>query len=79
MFCQKLHESDWAETETSRNPNVCYKIFLKIFLSLYDEYFVIKMIKLKTKDMQSPWITTGIKKSSKHKQRLFEKFLKTKK
>ena len=29
MFRQKLHETDWAETETSRNPNVCYKIFLK--------------------------------------------------
>ena len=27
--------------------------------------------------MQSPWITTGIKKSSKHKQHLFEKVLKT--
>ena len=27
--------------------------------------------------MQSPWTTTGIKKSSKHKQRLFEKVLKT--
>ena len=44
-------------------------------MSLYDEYFPIKIIK--TKDIQSPWITTGIKKSLKHKQRLYEKFLKT--
>ena len=77
MFRQKLHETDWAEIETSRNPNMCYKIFLKKFMSLYDEYFSIKIIKLKTKDIQNPWITTGIKKSSKHKQRLHEKFLKT--
>ena len=34
MFHQKLHETDWAETETSRNRNVCYKIFLKKFVSL---------------------------------------------
>ena len=45
-------------------------------MSFYDEHFSIKMIEPKTKDIQSPWITTGIKKSSKHKQRLYEKFLK---
>ena len=52
-------------------------LFEKKIRSLYDEYFPIKIIKLNTKDIQSPWIATGIKKSSKHKQRLYEKFLKT--
>ena len=32
----------------------------------------------KAKDLKSPWITNGIKKSSKHKQRLYNKFLKNK-
>ena len=27
--------------------------------------------------MEIPWITTGIKKSSKHEKRLYKKFLKT--
>ena len=40
-------------TEISRNPNVRYKIFLKKFTSLYDDYFPIKIIKLKTKDIQN--------------------------
>ena len=31
---------------------------------------------MKVKDLESPWITRGIKKSSKHSQRLNEKFLK---
>ena len=31
----------------------------------------------KIKDIQSPWIKSGIKKSSKHKQRPYDKFLKT--
>ena len=35
-------------------------------MSLHDEYFHIK---LKTKDIQSPWIRTEIKESSKHKKR----------
>ena len=52
MFCQKLHKTDWVEIEISRNPNVCYKIFFKKFMSLYDEYFPIKIIKLKTKELK---------------------------
>ena len=35
------------------------------------------MIKLKAEEIQSPWLTSGIKKSSKRKQSLFEKFLGT--
>ena len=43
---------------------------------MYDKHFPLKKIKLKTKDLKSPWITAGIKKSSKQKQRLYTKFLK---
>ena len=31
---------------------------------------------IKAKDLQSPWITNDIKKSSKHKQCLYNKFIK---
>ena len=33
-------------------------------------------MKMKTKDLECPWITKGTKKSSKKKQRLYSKFLK---
>ena len=33
---------------------------------------------MKTKNLNSPWTTKGIKKSSRKKQRLYEKFLKNK-
>ena len=33
---------------------------------------------MKTKNLNSPWITKGIKKSSRKKQHLYEKFLKNK-
>ena len=46
------------------------------FSDLYETYFPKKQIKLKSKDLQSPWITNGIKKSFKGKQRLYEMFLK---
>ena len=39
-------------------------------------FFPMNKMKIKTKDLKSPWITKGIKKSSKKKQRLYSKFLK---
>ena len=59
-------------------PNKAYDNFMSIFSHLYDEHFPIRKIKLKLKDIQSPWITKGIKKSSRMKQRLYEKYLKNK-
>ena len=75
MFCQRLYETDWAEVEISRNKNVCQKLFFKIFMFLYDEYFPIKRVKLLSKDINSNWMTIGIKKSSKHKQHMYGKIL----
>ena len=77
LFKQKLYETSWDDTEVSQNPDEVYKSFLKKISDLYDAYFPKKQqIKLKSKDLQSPWITNGIKKSSKWKQSLYEKFLK---
>ena len=51
--------------------------FLKSFLLFTKTFFPRKKIKLKIKDIHSLWVTSGIKKSSKCKQRLYEKILKT--
>ena len=42
---------------------------------MYEEYFPIRKI-IKPKRALSPWITNGTAKSSKQKQKLYEKFLK---
>ena len=76
LFKQKLQETSWDDIEASRNSDEAYKSFLNKFSDLYDSYFPKKQVKLKSKDLQSPWITNGIEKSSKRKQRLYEKFLK---
>ena len=54
--------------------NVC-AVFLKIIWSLYDKCFPKKKIKLKPKAQCRPCIMKGIRKSSKKKQRLYEKLL----
>ena len=75
-FAQNLYESNLNEIESIPNPNDAYSIFLEKFRTMHDKHFPLKKIKLKTKDLKSPWITAGIKKSSKRKQRLHTKFLK---
>ena len=70
-FKQKLHETKWVGIISFQYPDDAYKTFLKRFSTLYDTYFPEKKIKLKNKDLQSPWITKGIRRSSKRKQRLY--------
>lgn len=70
-FKGKLYETYWKETKASKIPDEAYATLL---LSGMKNFFLRK-IKLKAKDLKSPWIIRDIKKSSKHKQRLHEKFL----
>ena len=72
-FNQALYESHWVDIETCDNSSECYKLFLKNSYYL-QKSFSRKKIKLKVKDIQSPLITSGIKKFSKPKQGLYEKF-----
>ena len=58
--------------------NESYDQFIKMFSFIYDDCFPKKVIQIKIKNLLSPWITKSIKKSSKRKQKLYEKFLKKK-
>ena len=56
--------------------NEAYIESLEIFAKLYEEYFPIRKIKIKSKRALHRCITNGIAKSSKRKQELYENFLK---
>ena len=58
--------------------NEIYDTFLKTLTDIYDANFPIREYILKDKDIKSPRISKSLKKSSKTKQRLYIKFLKTK-
>ena len=75
-FTQNLYENSLNDIESICNANDAYGIFLGKFRTMYDKHFPLKKIKLKTKDLKSPWITARIKKSSKWKQWFYTKFLK---
>ena len=75
-FKCKLCNVSWDSITNSSDTNKAYENFIEIFSSLYDRCFPKKKIKLKPQKYNNPWITKGIKKSSKRKQKLYEKFLK---
>ena len=74
LFEKKLHETNWNDIEVSQNLDEAYRSFLNKCSDLYHVYFPKKQIKLKSKDLQSPWTANGIKKSSKQKQRFMKSF-----
>ena len=61
-------------TYTMEDSSEAYKTFLNVFSNLY--VFPKIKIKVNSKTRPSPWITRGILKSSKRKQKLFENFSK---
>ena len=56
-----------------KQSNETYNKFFEIFTKLYDKYFPIGKIKMKPERVLSSWITNGIVKPSKQKQKLYEK------
>ena len=57
-------------------PNDAYNIFLDLFARAYDQTFPEIEVKIKARNLLSPWITKEVKKLSKRKQKLYEEFLK---
>ena len=75
---RKLSSTDRNDVLGKTITNESYDQFIKNLILIYDDCFPIKVIEIKTKNILSPWITKGIKKSSKRKQKLYEIFLKKK-
>ena len=75
-FKNELANTNWNDVTKTTCPNESYNNFLKEFSRIYEKHFPVKEVTLKTKGIISPWITKGLTKSSKQKQKLYNKFLK---
>ena len=75
-FKMRLKEVNWTILDSLENPCKAFDRFMEIIGNLYEESFPNKEVKTKHKKTSNPWITNGILKSSKRKQKLYEKFLK---
>ena len=77
-FKTDLRNVNWNSINHSPETNSKYETFFKIFSELYEKHFPLKDFQIKVKDLQAPWISKGLKKPSKEKQKLYIKFLKNK-
>ena len=76
-FKQRLQESNWDHVKQQTNTNEGYNLFLSSFLEIYNICFPVVEKNIKTKTLLNPWFTKAFQKSSKMKQRLYNKFLKS--
>ena len=76
-FRHNLIGYDWSFLYEFKNAEQGFDCFMRIFLKLYDESFPKTKVILRPRQTE-PWITKGIRKSSKRKQRLYENFLRNK-
>ena len=75
-FINDLRHTDWGALRNCTNTNVMFEHFINIFSNLYEKHFPLKTSYVKVKDLNTPWMTNGMKKSSKQKQKLYIKYLK---
>ena len=74
-FKEQLSLLYWRHSDFNGTVNEIYDTFLKT-TDIYDANFPMREYILKDKDIKSPWICKGLKKSTKTK-RLYINFLKT--
>ena len=73
-FRDILSELDWGKLYSLSNSNNAYQYFAKVFTGTHALAFLLKTISVKRKSLQNPRMTKGLLKSSKQKQKLYEKF-----
>ena len=77
-FREIISVSNWELVTENNSTEHSFNAFQENFSRGYDTAFPKKEIVLKPKTLNSPWMTKSLIKSSKRKQKLYEKFLKSK-
>lgn len=75
-FKYSLENYNWDLIKKQCDTNESYNEFLKVYQDFFNEHFPIREKKVKTKTLLNPWFTKGFLKSSKIKQKLYNKLLK---
>jgi hypothetical protein len=81
QFAESLNEANWNPVKdaiANNNPTLAYDIFISIYRKYYDETFYRAGSPKNHKDgPQKPWMTVGLLKSCKKKDKLYLKYLKS--
>lgn len=78
-FNHALEKESWQDVFNSNNPDVAYNNFLTTYNALMNKHLPVITVKFnKFKHKLEPWITTGLLKSSKTKEKLYISMIKAK-
>ena len=74
-FLESLSETNWSSYFINNDPNGSYDSFVTEFSWLYDICFPLKILNLKRKRPNAPWLTNGLLKSIMKKNQLYKKLI----
>ncbi|XP_065642827.1 uncharacterized protein LOC136074439 [Hydra vulgaris] len=77
-FQNELGNIDWSPLESLNDANSMFNNFHHNFLNLHEKHFPETEVKIKVKTLNSLWFSKGLKKASKRKHRLYDRYLKNK-
>ena len=72
-FKSKLSEKVWSDVLICNDVESAYSLFMKDFIDIYNEAFPLKEFKKGYKTKKS-WLSEGMKRSIKRKNKLFKRF-----
>ena len=76
-FQKSLAKTDWNDIYSKKNADKAYSTFIAKIQKLFNEHFPLtKLSRARQKDKK--WITPALRKSSKHKNNLYNIWLRTK-
>lgn len=74
-FCQNIQQFDWQEILFDEDGKHAFHSFYQKFTATYYQSFPLKKSHSKYHD-RKPWLSQGLKKSIKHKNQLYAKYMK---
>jgi hypothetical protein len=77
-FRELLSQVDWNSKLIPTDANASYNAFTDEYTRLFETCFPLKITTRKQLDkLKTPWLTKGLRKSIKHKNRLYKAFIKS--
>ena len=76
-FHTALQNVDWSDSLYCNDVNKAYDSFISLFGNTYQSCFPYKKTKLFSNRMKQPWITPGVLKSIKTKNKLYKRRIKS--
>jgi hypothetical protein len=75
LFRNHLSAINWYDLADVHEPKLAYSSFLNKFNDTYNSCFPLKKIKNKRPTVKKPWLSKGLLKSIKQKNRLYKRYL----